>query len=96
MTSTCQVFSNHLKSPDVWRTGSYCFAFPRPKDGQWMHYMLPLVGNINHAGQANTKLRWDHTAGAFLVVALRDIEQGEEVRTACSRRAPWHMQQGQV
>ena len=61
--------------------GSYAFAFPRRSDGVWMHYLLPLLGSINHAGPeaANARVRWDHAAGAFQAVALRDITQGEEV-----------------
>ena len=61
--------------------GSHAFAFPRTSDGVWTHYLLPLLGSINHAGPeaANARVRWDHAAGAFQAIALRDITQGEEV-----------------
>ena len=46
-----------------------------------MRYLLPLLGNMNHAGPAaaNVRIKQDRSTGAFVVVAKRDIAKGTEV-----------------
>ncbi|EIE18027.1 SET domain-containing protein [Coccomyxa subellipsoidea C-169] len=63
--------------------GSYTFAFSR-KAGEdvMIRYMLPLMDKMNHAApeEATALVRRDHSAGQFLVIAIRDIREGDEVR----------------
>ncbi|KAK9918262.1 hypothetical protein WJX75_002675 [Coccomyxa subellipsoidea] len=63
--------------------GSYTFAFPRKAGEKSMiRYMLPLMDKMNHASPeaATAYVRRDHTNAEFLVVAIKDIQMGEEVR----------------
>ena len=57
----------------------------------WTHYLLPLLGNMNHAGPeaASARVRWNHAAGAFQVVALRDIARGQEVTALLQPHIFW-------
>lgn len=46
-----------------------------------IRYMLPLMDKMNHASPeaATAYVRRDYTNAEFLVVALKDIQMGEEV-----------------
>lgn len=63
-------------------TGSYTFAFPRKAGEKSMiRYMLPLMDKMNHASPeaATAYVRRDFINAEFLVVAIKDIQMGEEV-----------------
>ncbi len=57
-----------------------------------IRYMLPLMDKMNHAApeEATARVRRDHSAGQFLVIAIRDIREGDEVSIHAPARTCTH------
>ena len=70
--------------------GSYTFAFPRNAgEKDKIRYMLPLMDKMNHASPeaATARVGRDHSGAQFQVIAIQDIQKGEEV---CDAHLPAH------